>query len=119
MGKRYEDYTVVELRAKAKKRGITYSGLRKAELIRKLRGKATLPKPSRNNGLRRYGYKSTDPAPRRRRALKRAVKKQNYARIVRRLNLIRNLTYRSNPKFSKKLSADIKWMQSMHRRDKL
>lgn len=155
MAKPLEKYTLKELQIKAKDRKIAYSGLNKADLIKRLRRKNTsmlskggkcpsgmirrrsyvtsagkkikaicypsgrriakvpvvLPTPRPDKGLARFGYKSTDPAPRRRAALARGVKKVGYSTIIRRLNLIRNLTHRTNPVFSRKLSYDIKWMQ--------
>lgn len=61
--------------------------------------------------LGKYGYKLEKPAVTRRNALKRAVKGESYATVIRQLNAVRNYTKLSQPQNSKKYTADMKYLQ--------
>ena len=61
--------------------------------------------------LGKYGYKLDKPAITRRNALKRAVKGESYATVIRQLNAVRNYTKLSQPQNSKKYTADMKYLQ--------
>ena len=66
--------------------------------------------------LKKVGYDPDHKASSRRRALAKAVKKYGYAATVRKLNAVRNLTHRSDPKHSRIYSSDIKFLQEKYRR---
>ena len=62
--------------------------------------------------LGKYGYHLHDLASKRHNALRKAVKNESYATVIRQLNAVRNYTHRSYPANSKKYGADIKWVQN-------
>jgi hypothetical protein len=75
--------------------------------------KKVLPKPVKGN-LGKYGYfniKSTN-ASLRRQALTKGVKKEGYATIIRRVNLIANYNKNTDPKAHAIMKSDIKWIQN-------
>lgn len=67
-----------------------------------------LPK-LKKGGLAKYGLKDLEDmtVADRMKGYERAVKKEGYASIVRRLNVLANYTKKSNPKFSKLVKADM------------
>jgi len=77
------------------------------------KGPKTLPVP-KPGALGKYGYSNVKSmsAKDRRQALTKAVKKEGYAPIVRRLNLLANYVKVSDPAFHKLLRSDMKWIQT-------
>lgn len=62
------------------------------------------------------GYHPDRAASTRRRALRRAVKEFGYASVIRKLNVIRNFTKRSQPGNSDTYAADMHFLQRAHTR---
>jgi len=71
-----------------------------------------LPKPT-SGGLSKYGYKDIRnlSAEQRHKALEKGVKKESYATIVRRLNLISNYNKNTTPSLHKIMRRDLNWMK--------
>jgi hypothetical protein len=77
-----------------------------------------LPKPDDQNHLSKFGYTLEKNQKKRRGSLKLASKKLGSLPVLKRLNLIRNLT---NPKLSTnkhKLDSDVKFLSRMYKDDK-
>lgn len=79
--------------------------------------KKLLPKPSDNIHLSDVGYAVHKSESARHRSLKRASKKNGALPVVRRLNLIRNLT-RSGSKNKKILSKDVEYVKKIYKQEK-
>lgn len=62
--------------------------------------------------LRKFGYGTKKSADTRRRAVKKAVKKDSYASIVRRLVAASNYMKRTAPQSYKAMRSDIKWART-------
>ena len=73
-----------------------------------------LPKPTRG-ALGRFGYGAFDGAGSRRKALVEAVKAYGYRDTVAHLNLIANLTKRSQPRAHRRYRADMAWLHRTYR----
>lgn len=82
--------------------------------------KTILPKPDISKDaihLSKYGYKVKSPEKIRRLSLKRASKKNNKLEILRRLNLIRNIT-KKNTETKRKLTRDVEFMKTLYKKEK-
>ena len=78
--------------------------------------KKLLPQPDKSNTLSRFGYSLTHKANSRHTSLKTASKKYGTLPVLKRLNLIRNLTV---PKENKtKLGQDVEYMKRVYAREK-
>jgi len=75
-----------------------------------------LPKPDKSNTLSRYNYSLTHNTQSRQTSLKSASKKYGTLPVLKRLNLIRNLTVPEQNK--KKLSQDVEFMKRVYAREK-
>lgn len=75
-----------------------------------------LPKVSDEIHLRKYGYKTSKDDNKRHNSLKKASKKHGTLTVLKRLNLIRNLS--RNKKAEKVLSSDVKYMSDMYKQVK-
>jgi uncharacterized protein DUF5771 len=64
-------------------------------------------------GLRKFGYDTHSKSSERHIALLKAINKDGYATIVRRVNAIHVLTKNTNPKLSKKLESDLKFVEKL------
>jgi len=84
------------------------------DLGEKGRGPQILPKPV-PGALRRFSYSTKKKASLRRRSLRKAVKEYGYQDTVGHLNLIRNLTHRTQPGNAAKYGADMKWLKRTYR----
>jgi len=69
--------------------------------------------------LKKVGYDPDKPTPIRRWALRRAVRKYGYAKVIQKLNAVRNLTRNSNPKYSRIYERDMRYLQRLHRKGRL
>lgn len=76
-----------------------------------------LPKPDTNVHLSKYGYNLTKKASSRQKSLKRASTKIGTLPVLKRLNLIRNLTQPQENK--KKLGSDVDFMKRVYSREKI
>lgn len=76
------------------------------------RGKKILPTPDPGH---LYGWKHTMSAARRHLILVKAVRKDGYATIIRRLNLLRNFTHRTSPSTARAAGADMAWLKAKYR----
>lgn len=78
-----------------------------------------LPKPdTKYHHLSKYGYKLSSKKESRHSSLKRASKKYGTLPVLKRVNLIRNIT---NPKLienKKKLASDVKFMTQLYNKEK-
>jgi len=78
--------------------------------------KKLLPKPDKSNTLSRFGYSLSHKTNSRHNSLKSASKKYGTLPVLKRLNLIRNLTV---PKENKtKLGQDVDYMKRVYAREK-
>lgn len=75
-----------------------------------------LPKPDKSNTLSRFGYSLSHKSTSRHTSLKSASKKYGTLPVLKRLNLIRNLTVPEKNK--KKLSQDVDYMKKVYAREK-
>lgn len=75
-----------------------------------------LPKPDKSNTLSKFGYSLTHKLQSRQTSLKSASKKYGTLPVLKRLNLIRNLTVPEKNK--KKLSQDVEFMKRVYAREK-
>lgn len=75
-----------------------------------------LPKPDKSNTLSRFGYSLTHKQTSRHNSLKSASKKYGTLPVLKRLNLIRNLTVPKDNK--KKLGQDVEFMKRIYAREK-
>lgn len=79
--------------------------------------KNLLPKPDKNVHLSKYGYETSKKASTRKTSLKRASTKMGALPVLKRLNLIRNLT-RPDLKVKKVLSSDVEYMKKIYEKEK-
>lgn len=76
-----------------------------------------LPKPDRNIHLSKYGYETSKKAASRKSSLKRASAKMGALPVLKRLNLIRNIT-RPDLEVKKVLSRDVEYMKKIYEKEK-
>lgn len=81
---------------------------------RKGKGPYTLPQ-LRKGGLRKYGWSSTSPASERLKALSKAVKKEGYSKITKRIVILANYNIRTNPTLYRKLRTDYMNLKKKYR----
>jgi hypothetical protein len=76
-----------------------------------------LPKPGDEYHLSKFGYSLTNKKSSRQSSLKAASKKFGTLPVLKRVNLIRNIT---NPEYEtkKKLTADVKFMKELYKKEK-
>jgi len=79
--------------------------------------KKLLPKPDINVHLSKYGYETSKKASSRKTSLKRASAKMGALPVLKRLNLIRNLT-RPDLEVKKVLSKDVEYMKKIYGKEK-
>jgi hypothetical protein len=78
-----------------------------------------LPKPdTKYHHLSKYGYKLSSKKDSRHSSLKRASKKYGTLPVLKRVNLIRNITNPQLTKNKKKLASDVKFMTQLYNREK-
>lgn len=77
--------------------------------------KTLLPQPGKENSLSKYGYNLRKSSPIRHKSLRSASKKYKPLPVLRKLNLIRNLS-RSRKDNYKKLSSDVEYMKKLNKR---
>ena len=78
-----------------------------------------LPKPdTKFHHLSKYGYKLSSKKETRQSSLKRASKKYGTLPVLKRVNLIRNITNPQLKENKKKLSSDVKFMTQLYNREK-
>lgn len=75
------------------------------------KSKRVLPQPKKN-GLSKYGYSTKKIMNDRREALRKAVRSEGYAYVIRRLNLLANFNENQNPRVANTMRRDISWIQS-------
>lgn len=80
------------------------------------KGPKTLPKPSKDASLSKYGYRVHKKASTRRRSLKRASKRYGTLPVLRRLNLITN--YTADEENKKKMRSDVEFMKKTYAAEK-
>lgn len=78
--------------------------------------KQKLPQPNDDVHLTDFGYKLNKSKMARQKALKHGSSKHGTLTVLRRLNLIRNLTKQGKNK--KKLTDDVNYMKKIHRNKK-
>jgi hypothetical protein len=76
-----------------------------------------LPKPNSKLHLNDSGYYIHKKSSIRKSALKRASKKSSMLAVLKRLNLIRNIT-KKNTSNKKKLSQDVEFMEKQYKKEK-
>lgn len=76
-----------------------------------------LPQPSKDVHLGDDGYSVRKSSSARRNALKKASSKHGSLTVLKRLNLIRNLS-KNNSKNKKRLSEDVEYMKRKYKREK-
>jgi hypothetical protein len=76
-----------------------------------------LPKPGDEYHLSKFGYSLSNKKNSRQSSLKAASKKYGTLQVLKRVNLIRNIT---NPEYEtkKKLNADVKFMKDLYKKEK-
>ncbi len=76
-----------------------------------------IPKPGDEYHLSKFGYSLTNKKSSRQSSLKAASKKYGTLPVLKRVNLIRNIT---NPEYEtkKKLTADVKFMKDLYKKEK-
>jgi hypothetical protein len=78
-----------------------------------------LPKPdTKYHHLSKYGYKLSSKKETRHNSLKRASKKYGTLPVLKRVNLIRNITNPQLTENKKKLASDVKFMTHLYNREK-
>ena len=77
----------------------------------KTKNKTNLIGPLKKNQLRKYGYSTSISTRKRHQALTKAIKDNPALRIFRRLNAVRILSKRTNPKVSQVFLQDMKWVR--------
>jgi len=77
----------------------------------KTKTKTNLIGPLKKNQLRKYGYSTSISTRKRHQALTKAIKDNTALRIFRRLNAVRILSKRTNPKVSQVFLQDMKWVR--------
>ncbi|ATZ81033.1 n-acetyltransferase [Bodo saltans virus] len=76
-----------------------------------------LPQPNKDVHLSKFGYSLSQNEKERRTSLKRASKRLGTLSVMRRVNLIRNLS-RHDSKQKQKLSKDVEFMKSQYKKTK-
>jgi len=76
-----------------------------------------LPKPDRNIHLSKYGYKTDKNTQSRQSSLKKASDKMGTLPVLKRLNLIRNIT-RPDLSVKKVLGQDVEYMKKIYEKEK-
>ena len=76
-----------------------------------------LPKPDEKNHLSTFGYSLTKKKQSRHSSLKRASKKYGTLQVLKRVNLIRNIT-RPDLQNKKKLTTDVNYMKKLYQKEK-
>jgi len=76
-----------------------------------------LPKPDKNVHLSKYGYETSKKASTRKASLKRASAKIGALPVLKRLNLIRNIT-RPDLEVKNILSKDVEYMKKIYKKEK-
>jgi hypothetical protein len=76
-----------------------------------------LPKPNKNVHLSKYGYETSKKTSSRKSSLKRASSKMGVLPVLKRLNLIRNIT-RPDLEVKKVLSKDVEFMKKIYEKEK-
>lgn len=66
----------------------------------------------RKGTLGKHGYKTSFTREERHTALRKAVKAESYAGVIRKLNAVSILQRRTNPKVYDILRSDMKWVQA-------
>jgi hypothetical protein len=92
-------------------------GLRKTSKKSQRRSKTRrLIKIQKSGDLKKYGYEKvvTLTKEERETALKKAIKAYGSLTVLKKVNAIRVLTKRTNPKLSKVLGEDVKFIQELH-----
>jgi hypothetical protein len=78
-----------------------------------------LPQPdTKYHHLSKYGYKLSSKKETRHNSLKRASKKYGTLPVLKRVNLIRNITNPQLTKNKKKLASDVKFMTQLYNKEK-
>ncbi len=77
-----------------------------------------LPKPEPAGTLSKFGYELSKKQQSRHSSLKRASKKYGTLQVLKRVNLIRNLTTPALTSNKKKLSSDVKFMKKIYAKEK-
>ncbi len=78
-----------------------------------------LPKPdTKYHHLSKYGYKLSSKKETRHLSLKRASKKYGTLPVLKRVNLIRNITNPQLIENKKKLASDVKFMTQLYNKEK-
>ena len=78
-----------------------------------------LPKPdTKYHHLSKYGYKLDSKKETRHTSLKRASKKYGTLPVLKRVNLIRNITNPQLTENKKKLASDVKFMTQLYNKEK-
>ena len=75
-----------------------------------------LPKPGDENHLSNFGYSLSHKRSSRRSSLKKASKKYGTLQVLKRVNLIRNITNPEN-EAKKKLSSDVNFMKDLYKKE--
>lgn len=107
------------MKSSSEKNSLKKNSLKKKSLKKKSLKKdhtKTLPKLGDKVHIRKYGYKITKPDNERRNSLKKASKKHGTLTVLKRLNLIRNLS--RNKKAEEVLSKDVQFMSDMYKQVK-
>lgn len=79
-----------------------------------------LPKPRKQNSLRKHGYSTEKADKTRKTSLKRAAKEYGTVPVIRRLNLARNLqSNKTSGTAKRKMSRDIKWLSEQYKMGKI
>ena len=82
-------------------------------------GRKLLPKPdTKYHHLSKYGYKLSSKKETRHSSLKRASKKYGTLPVLKRVNLIRNITNPQLIENKKKLASDVKFMTQLYNKEK-
>ena len=79
--------------------------------------KKLLPKPDKNVHLSKFGYVTSKKTSTRKASLKRASAKMGALPVLKRLNLIRNIT-RPDLEVKKTLSMDVNYMKKIYEKEK-
>jgi hypothetical protein len=78
-----------------------------------------LPQPdTKYHHLSKYGYKLSSKKETRHNSLKRASKKYGTLPVLKRVNLIRNITNPQLKENKKKLASDVKFMMQLYNKEK-
>jgi hypothetical protein len=98
-------------------------GSRKGSIKGSIKGskkgsKKLLPKPNRSIHLSKYGYTTSKKESTRKLSLNKASAKMGSLPVLKRLNLIRNLT-RPELEVKKVLSKDVEYMKEIYKKEKV